>query len=161
MVETCLRRLRLDRESMSLSATLMKRECREMCCVPTCRPVVDRCLNPVVVQGGGLAHTHANGYHDSQLMGCQPSGCCCNSIWGRLAGMPRLDEESVMAATCKASNWLGGCHLSVFGTQNRNLRASAWEGGLTTAIEKGTGNVDWMVNTMLCVYIRFIRKKHR
>src|SRR6218665_3072670 len=81
MVETCLRRLRLDRESMSLSATLMKRECREMCCVPTCRPVVDRCLNPVVVQGGGLAHTHANGYHDSQLMGCQPSGCCCNSIW--------------------------------------------------------------------------------
>src|SRR6218665_241466 len=45
-----------------------------MCCVPTCRPVVDRCLDPVVVRGGGLAHTQATEYHDSQPMGCQPSG---------------------------------------------------------------------------------------
>src|SRR6218665_1725252 len=35
--------LRLDGESMGLSATLMKRKCREMCCVPTCLSVNDRC----------------------------------------------------------------------------------------------------------------------
>src|SRR6218665_1041587 len=58
---------------MGLSATIMKSKCREMCCVPTCHPVVDLCLDAVVDPGGELAHTQANGYHDSQPMGCQPS----------------------------------------------------------------------------------------
>src|SRR6218665_695563 len=53
-----------------------------MCCVPTCHPVVDRCLDPVVIQGGGLTHTQANGYHDSQPMGCQPSGSRVATSYG-------------------------------------------------------------------------------
>jgi len=59
---------------MGFSATLMKRDnSGDVLCnnLPSgCRPFSD----PVVVRGGGLPHTQANGYHDNQPMCCQTSG---------------------------------------------------------------------------------------
>src|SRR6218665_355613 len=68
-----------------------------MCCVPTCRPVVDRCLDPVVIRGGGLTHTQAADT-TKPTYGLPTFGFSrCSSIWGRLAGMPVLEQVSQVA----------------------------------------------------------------
>src|SRR6218665_2039205 len=111
-----------------------------MCCVPTCRPVVDRCLDPVVIRGGGLTHTQAADT-TKPTYGLPTFGFSrCSSIWGRLAGMTMSNRDSVTAATCKASSWLGECRLGVFEAKSWNLRASAGEGegSLPQAWERAT-----------------------
>ena len=60
-----------------------------------------------------------------------------------------LDEESVTAATCKASNVSEGAVSFCSRRKPEPACLRRGRGGLTTAIEKVTGNVDRMVNTML------------
>jgi len=114
-----------------------------MCCVPICHPVDGCCLDPDVIWGGGISHTHANGYRESRPMGFQPSGSCVATSYEAGKLVYRLDQDSVTAAACKASSWLGECRLNVFGRINWTCVPPQGKARAHYSIQ-GTGNVDWI-----------------
>lgn len=71
MVEDCRHRLRLEQKEYGHERDPNAAQSSEDVLCTTLRPVIDRCLDPAVFRGGGMSHTHANGYRDSCPMGCR------------------------------------------------------------------------------------------
>lgn len=88
----------------------------EMCCGPVVIALPHQLFfKPCCSLGGGFSHTHTTGHHV-----CCPVRVVLQPTRGRVVG----DCE----ATCKASIWLRGCHLSVFeGCKSRSCVPPQWK----------------------------------